>query len=82
MNKKEYKGYKGNRPSSYDLELRWLKSRVKVLKEKYARYKRVNKRKIDKGLEPKYKKEDFKDIERQIFLWKVKIDKQEHSRYD
>jgi len=82
MNKKGYKGYKGNRPSSYDIELRFLESKVKVLKEKYARWKRVNERKIKKGLDPKYNREDFKNIERQIFLRKAEINNFKANRYE
>ena len=51
------KGYKGNRANATQIEDNYIRGQIKVLKEKYERWERVNKKLQDKGLEPKYTNE-------------------------
>jgi len=67
------KGYKGNRPTSAQVEKNYLRGQLNTLRNKYERWERVNQKNIDKGLPPKYSKEKFDELNLQIKLWEEKL---------
>jgi hypothetical protein len=67
------KGYKGNRPTSAQVEKNYLRGQLKTLRNKYERWERVNQKNMDKGLSSKYSKEKFDELSLQIKLWEEKL---------
>ena len=59
-------GYKGNRPSSWEVERRYIEGQKKALVKKFERWLRVNSKLEAKGLEPRYSVEQLNELQELI----------------